>query len=196
MTHPRKMKIAQLYNKAVYKGIETGDWNFLESCFIEMSEYEGDPSVFPEGVFEQITQLLSTTCFLQATGSHNVLRLLQYDWDILSDDQKQKLLSLFEESYFKFKDTLSCFLIAEILGLRYCNAESLDLLNKLSMGALEDVRVFIPMGFFNIASNSSNAQLRIESYRALARMRNDISAIVRAEATNLLAQLPSVDGDP
>jgi hypothetical protein len=183
------------FEAAVREGIATGKWERLEDWIWEECTFvdnEGTPSEgdsFSGEVFQNILSLLRQQDFLDADGSFNVLRILENEWALLSGPQKEQLLPALLQAYPKFKDWMSWFLIAEILGDYFVTPAALDALRQLKGCRDEKARSLIPMGLGDMVKKSPDEDLAGRAYRELIGMRNDPSEAVRGEVETSLQRI-------
>src|SRR5260370_19405429 len=66
--------------------------------------HESGPDRFSGRVFDLILELLNKDEFLQMHGSNHLVHMLELEWDLLSDQQKNILLTSLEAAYGRFHD--------------------------------------------------------------------------------------------
>ncbi|MEJ1937176.1 hypothetical protein WDZ92_43840, partial [Nostoc sp. NIES-2111] len=126
--------------------------------------------------------------FLASNGSWHFLKVIEFNFQVLSDAQKDNLLPLLETSYSAFTDWMSWFVISEILGQCFADERAFEILCSLKSLAAEEPRSLIPHGFEHIARESRNEDLARKAYAELLQMRDDVSPQVRDEVQISLAQ--------
>ncbi len=177
----------------VASAISNRDKKELESCVDEFAEYcfeEQAPSEkeLSQAVFDFIVGRMRDESFQLMDGSWFLLRLVQTDFGRLTNGQKAALLVCFRETYAKFRDFMSCFLISEILGKYYSDANAVELLEDLSRVGADAPRALVPMGLGYVA-RSADGDVSSRAIDCLRRMRLDESAEVRAEVELALRKL-------
>ena len=183
--------------EATRLGLEHNTWKSLdewigrESSFSYNSDnYEqSDDIVFDELVFNEIISLLSNECFLNSEGSSHVLRILEYDWKTLSGHQKATLLPAITTAFTNLSDSLSVFIVSELLGEYYCSESSFKALKSLRNVSEDMQRALIPVGLYYIAKTSTDQKLARLAHDELVKMNADKSEQVRAEVIMHLAKL-------
>ena len=172
---------------ALERGLTAGDWSLLEKWISRESSFSfnydsHDPNdVFDEAIFERIVQALASQDLQKAQGASSLLQILEYDWSRLSTRQRNRLLLALEQSFSKFEDEMCWFLIVELLGKYYLNAEALSVLIRLKTVEAEAPRSLIPVGLSYIVNRTENKILFEKAYLELVQMRSDSSEQVRQE---------------
>ena len=186
------MKIKD-FDDAINLGVASADWSRMEKWIVENSSFVYDnfteEANFPEDVFGSIINLFNQKKFLDAEGSHNVLSIIESDWAILTNQQKERLMPLLEKSYYHFRDAMSWFLISEIFGRFYCNEASLQTLCRLNYGQQLEASSLLPMGIHYVATSCPDAHVREAAVNALKRMSNDSNELTSEEASKFLERL-------
>jgi len=187
----------ETFKLAVNNGLATGDWQLMtdwinkESSF-SFNERKGDNQPFDEQVFGCIIDLLRQADFLEAEDSSVVLSVIENDWSLLTVEQKSRLLSGIVQAYPSFKDPISCFIIAEILGEYFADEDAFHALQHLESVEREEPRSLVPMGFEQIVRHSSK-ELATRAFKEIIKMREDDFEQVRMEADISLNRLASQD---
>lgn len=179
---------------AVEEAVAGGDASRLEAavnvfasfCF---KEELTDLDTFPEGALTALLQITRRPEFLRLKGSYHLLMLFEFDWGRLLDGQKARLLDALTETYDKYSDWMSCFVISELLGEYFCNEASFRALTRLQKTPNVTARALIPHGYEHIARQAPAAELRREALTRLTAMKNDPSPEVRHEVEVALAKV-------
>jgi hypothetical protein len=148
--------------------------------------------LFPVEHFELLMKLLCQTAFLEAEGSWHFLKLLESNWGILSDYQKEQLLPALEAVYGCFTDWMSWFVISEILGSYYANEQALQSLQRLKNLPQEGPRSFVPHGLEHIVKDCKDQRVAKMAFVELLQMKADPSEDVRDEAEISLERLANI----
>lgn len=183
------VSVAQIIRDSVSKqdraSLATCLTHFASFCFKELDQARP----FPEIVFDTAVQLMSARELLEMEGSHELLLLFEYDWAHLTEVQKQRLLEAMRGSFGRFADWMSQFVISELLGEYYCNADSFRVLCELKANSSESARTFVPHGFEHIARQAKDASLRNAALAQLQSMLKDPSSDVQNEVLEALANV-------
>jgi hypothetical protein len=182
------------FDHAVRVAQETGCWDVFEEWITSNSSFSYNYGasaydVFSTDVLSRILELLSRREFLALQGTSNILRLIEYDWSTFSPDQRNQVLTSVEQAFPYFTDKLSWFLTAELLGEYACNHDALEALQRLTRVADPEARSFVASGFEQLAVCSSDSTLTRAASASLERMREDPSALVRAEASECIRRV-------
>src|SRR5437016_1364419 len=83
----------------------------LKSGAYEIDTVAMCADTFPERSFAFILTLMQQLAFLGLEGSYYLLSLFSdtTNWEILSENQKERLLPALERAYGNFSDWMSCF---------------------------------------------------------------------------------------
>ena len=179
------------FNQAVADGIQMDNWEPLKAWTLSESSFSYNygseaEEVFDEGVFQDILLLLKQQDFLDAKGSFHVLRIIEYDWSLLTTRQKAELLIPLQVGYSLFKSPMSWFIIAEILGEFYADVNSFRVLQELKKISKDGPRSLLPMAFYQIIQNCQDGSLSQEAYKELKSMSDDPTRDIKNEAEALL----------
>lgn len=183
--HPARAISAAIRNRNASQ-IHASVEEFAEFCF---KEYSPDLDPFPEEVFGLILECMSDNTFLGMSGSYQLLMLFEYDWARLSESQRDRLLEALRESYEKYRDWMSQFVISEILGEYYCDERALHVLIDLQQTSNETARALVPHGFEHVARQGGSDRLGEIARTQLLSMARDPSAKVQNEVAVALSNI-------
>jgi len=178
---------SKAFDAAISLGLSSNNWSLLnewitlESSFTYNYGATPEDEHFDDGIYTRIIDLLNQEDFLQSKGSFNVLLTLEYDWSLLTETQKRKLLPELAKAYPNFNESMAWFLIAELLGEYYADASSLEVLLHLKSVNLDEARSLIVMGLEKVVKNSIDKVVTQKAYAELLKMKLDSSEIVRNE---------------
>ncbi len=165
--------------KTLYQAIVEKNYSEIKKFAQELDDVILDH--FPENCFQLILDLLELPSFLDLENSHNFLFVLLVNWEYLSNNQKNKLIPLLENSYELFKDWYSCFIISEIFGDKLHNKKVFEILCQLKNITSEMPRSFIPHAFEHIVIKTSEQNLKLSAFNKIREMKKDHSQKVRNE---------------
>lgn len=177
-------KLAQLLNKA----IEDNDGKSLAKLKDYMDELNLRSGCFLEENFNLIVSCMQQKKFLESKKSSNLLYIF-YDWESLSESQKDRLLPELENAYGKLKDWRSWFMISEFLGEYYQNIKAFEALCRLKMLKASGPRSLVPHGFEHIVTDAVDKNLAKKAFNELMQMKNDPSEDVRNEVLTSLQRI-------
>lgn len=167
---------------SILKSLCEGDLEKLIDCEASIEDYLFGLQLFPNKLIEMLTRLLGNKTFLCADGSWHILKLLHYECEKISPQQWIYLLTQIENSFFEFKDWMSCFILTEIIGKDFSTSESFSVVMRLGNTKNEILRSYIPNALEGFIENSNNDEIKQEAYNALINMRDDLSTVVATEA--------------
>jgi hypothetical protein len=144
---------------------------------------------FPSEIFDFCLNIFHDPAFLGFDRSWYLMFVFDLNFDLLSFEQQNILLSELEMLFGKTKYWMSNFMITQILGKRYRDERALKVLTRLMKIADENPRSFVPHGFEHIALTFQNESLANQAYSQLIRMQNDPSIKVREEVSASLLKV-------
>ncbi len=182
------MTLVQELKDIVNQATLTGDWSDLNAytdincSFTFNLSPPNDSNVFDEKLFEYMVELLSTPTFIADQQCHYIINIIEYDFNLLSSVQRQRVLEVLDTAFEQISDPLGIFLVAEILGEYFCNDNSLCILVRHKDSVSEAVRELVATGLGYIARNDGNKDLASRAQNILNEMLSDSSPEVRVEA--------------
>jgi hypothetical protein len=179
----------ELLHKLIYQAIAASDGTRLREHAYTMETSALEADHFAEHDFELILDLLNQRNFLEMTGSFYILRVLENNWESLSDEQKERLLPALETAYGLFNDWMSWFVISELLGEYFGDEQALRVLSHLKSLHGEGPRSLVPHGLEHIVKGAGDEDLVRKAYTELSGMGNDPSEQVRDEVSLSLQRL-------
>jgi hypothetical protein len=150
---------------------------FDSYCFEEKHE-----ELFPILLFEKIISLMTDINFQQLNDTSDIIFIFEREWGKLNVEQKTILLKAIENTYGKFADSLTHFILAELLGRFFASNESEAVLHALSAISNDEARAFIAMGYRKLFSHKKENPDRNKMLNKLRVMLKDKSESVRTEA--------------
>ncbi|AFZ24732.1 hypothetical protein Cylst_2523 [Cylindrospermum stagnale PCC 7417] len=179
----------QIIEEAIEQAMAVGEEMQMEECADAISGNMSMKNYFPEYFFDLIIDLLKQQKFLVSQGSSHFLTVLEFNFRLLSDVQKDSLLPLLETAYPSFTDWMSWFVISELLGQYFADERAFEILCRLKNVAAEQPRSLVPHGFEHIVRDSGNEALAKKAYAELLEMKSDVSPQVRDEVETSLKQI-------
>lgn len=179
----------ELLHNLIYQAIAADDSAQLREYAYAMETSALGADHFPEHNFELILALLNRREFLEMEGSFYVLRVLKNDCNLLTDQQKERLLPALETAYGSFHDWMTWFVVSELLGEYFGDEPALRALSRLKTLCAEGPRSLVPHGLEHIVKGASGEDLASEAYTELLGLRNDPSEQVRDEVSLSLRRL-------
>ncbi|HMA34192.1 MAG TPA: hypothetical protein VKY74_06880 [Chloroflexia bacterium] len=169
--------------------IAAGDGEQLEAAGYQLGTLSIERGHFPERSFDSLLDLMNRQDFLDLEGSYHLLNVLDFQWEDLSERQKERLLPSLESSYARFKDHMSWVMISVLLGEQYKNEEAFQALRRLRSVEDEVQRSWVSHGLEHIVDSSGDDSLSRKAYAELVQMRNDPSEYVRHGVEGFLWEL-------
>jgi hypothetical protein len=190
--------------EAIDRGIKEGNWNKLkelitDECSMTMN-YGADVAdpPFGERAFHILAETLKMPAYWSAQGSSNLIRIIEYDWSVLSPEQKSTVIPLLRNAFPHMVDDLALFLIVELLGEFVGGPEGLDALHIASTTSEGHRRAFIPNGLAEAYNGSSDAAVREAALAELNILAADDWHETKREAEAAIEKIKrlSDDADP
>ena len=175
--------------EAIRQAVLKGDEDSLKQQTFELDSHLTEVGSFSVDLFQELLRIIALPEFLNLDGSYVLLKIFEYSFDYLSEEQKTELLQTLEAVYDSFTDFTSCFLISEIIGELYGDERALQTLRRLKTTKAEMPRSMVPHGLEYFVKKSSNPQLAGLAFNELMQMKSDPSEDVRDEVSTSLAQL-------
>jgi hypothetical protein len=169
--------------------VASGDSASIEGLVFDFGMLVLEEGSFPQGCFDQILTVLSNDQFRRLESSWKMLRVFEYNWDDLSEQQRSALLVALEMAYKSFADWMACFVISGILGELYRDDRAFATLCRLKSESDEMPRSFIPHGFEHIVRDTSDPALAGRALAELKAMQMDLSERVVREVAESLGRL-------
>jgi len=181
----RETKLIEAVHQAVLKGDEGG----LQKHTYDLDLYLMEVGYFPADLFHEFVQIIALPEFRAMEGSFALLKIIEYGFDYLNEEQKSALLEVFENSYASFADFTSCFLIAEIIAESYGGERALETFRRLKTSKADMPRSMVPHGLEYLVKETSEPEIARQAFNELLQMKSDVSEDVRDEVDTSLAQL-------
>jgi hypothetical protein len=131
---------------------------------------------WPNSFFDGLLSLLEDPKFLALEESWNLLDFLNGNWDVLCEEQRERLRPILAAAFDEYGNWMGAFLTAEILGEHYTDEETLAVLKSLSRTAKLPARPLVPHGLVYLARATADERLRssaVEQLRHLSRSENE-----------------------
>ena len=175
--------------EALRGAVSKGDQGNLEKQTYDLDTHLMEAGNFSANLFQELLRIIALPEFLAMEGSFVLLRVIEYGFEYLSEEQKTKLLEVLEESYSSFTDFTSCFQIAEIIGESYGGERGLQTLRRLKTSKADIPRSMVPHGLEYFIKHSGDPELSRQAFNELMLMKSDPSDDVRDEVNTSLVQL-------
>lgn len=175
--------------KDIHQAISDKNIIGFEKCVNDLDNGLFGVNHFPSEVFELVISLLKQKNFLELDDSWHLLTFIEFNWELISSSQKDRLLLSLEIAYVKFKEWMGQFVISAMLGEYFANEQAFEVLCRLGISENEDLRYFIPHGFEHIIRDSNDKELSQKAYNHLLQMKSDPSEEVREQAENSLLKV-------
>ncbi len=168
-----------------------GDQDALSDCafYFMMVCCEAGISTFPDALFNLIVTTMQDPVFLANEDAWKVLTILTSDWDMVTEDQRHRLLPAIEEAYTRFQHWMNVFNLSEILGDSYCDERAFKVVDRLYKLSSDMPRQFLPHVLEHLAKDAADQSLRDRALEKLRRIAATDSGATKREAQDSLAKL-------
>ncbi|MCE5200699.1 MAG: hypothetical protein ABFD54_01650 [Armatimonadota bacterium] len=161
-----------------------------DDLFDHILSMEGD---LEESIFQIILEFMCRPDFQDLEGAWHLLFNFKTGWEDISDDQKQRLLPVLEETYPLYTHWMTCFTISGLLGEFYHDERALLVLGRLAKIDAEMPRSFVPHGLEHLINDSISKDITHKALSLIYSMREDASEKVRGEVEESLGRLARTD---
>ncbi len=147
----------------------------------------------PRDAFAKFITLLSDQRVQRLENSSYIVNLFLLLFDRLTPAQRERLRILLADTYGKFADFNSRFIMTEIIGMHYADAWALETLTRFSRGRAPTDRELVPYGLRLMCSHASDAKIRAKSKFALEQLLRHSDAALRQEACAEYAKVEAAE---
>ena len=138
--------------------------------------------------FLATTDLLRSESFLRLARSWKLVHSVDLNWEMLSASQQTALRDILVATFDKHADFMGAFVIGEMLGRRYGDAQALEVLSGLAVSAALPARALVPHGLETLAREGA-LDIRDAALDQLRSLLNSSTEEVRAEAAECLERV-------
>jgi hypothetical protein len=182
------------FQKSVTSAISRHDSDALSEAISKCATYCEKAvqswEAFPERTFQFLMELLTQDRIVEFEGAYNLFLIFRHEWSRLSCLQREKLLALLSDAYRKPMAEMTRFVVCELLGEFYANAEAFALLKQFGKMQSEESRLFVPHGLEHLIEETADPDIRAAAIDLLGTFQGDVSERVREEA---LAAADAID---
>lgn len=163
----------------------------MKPLLIELDGAVLEVEVWPDDFFRRIVELQQDADFRHLDDSWMLLHFVCNNWEQLSSDQRRELRDVLISGFDKYQNWMGAFVTSEILGERYADKLSLEVLTDLGRRASLPARAAVPHGLETLAMTTPLESLRTLAVERLQEMTKNQSEQVRNEALTSLRKLGS-----
>jgi hypothetical protein len=147
----------------------------------------------PIDFIEGLNRLVASTDFLSTPTSWKLLHTINSFWELFAAHRTEEFRNILTATFDRDNNWMNAFVIAEILGERYPDLQTLAILENLSRIAKLPERSLVPHGIEYLAKTTADKSLRERAIALLEHLRSDSSEPVRDEASRSLLILERGD---
>jgi hypothetical protein len=174
---------------ALRSAIDRRDADAVEDAIRQLESFL-EEGVWPVDVFETVRRLLLDPRFLPLRTSYGIARLIQHNWQELSEAQRTDLEPALASAFDKFGDWLGTFVVAEIFGDLYADDEAFATLDRLSSSAAtRPACALAAYGLGRLARTVREGPLYTRVIERLEALTNSDAPEIHQEAVEALARL-------
>jgi hypothetical protein len=175
---------AQIRNADVFR-TEKDFFDWVVKAEFELVSHD----TFPPVLWQALLNVFRTDV-PDHSGYWQLLHFIQNNDVMLSSDQREQIKFLLVQIFPRFKDWMSAFVAAEMLGAYYANdEEGLQVLNNLAQKSQGSVLACLPHAIETVFRETSSDEIRAKALKELKNLSTHSSELVRQEATISLAKV-------
>lgn len=169
--------------------ISSGDTRRQERIFAELDEkFLADGVIHPE-VFSALCEGLGDAAVLASEESASLVKIFEYNADLLDEEQRTRVTACLEAGYGNFKDPASSILTVELIVDLLAEEAALAVLSRLRRIRDEFPRATAVYGIRRLGKKVRNSAFIGQVVAEIANMKNDPSQLVRQEVGRSLSEL-------
>ena len=173
--------------------ILTGDAHAQDSVFMGLDLAISDALAFSDDCFNALLKAMHEHTISQAAGAIKLIKIFEYNRDLLSAVQHQRLNTCLAQTYSNFADPGSLMLILELLVDGQQNPdETLRVFKTIAAKSQPPALALIPYGLLYLCKKHPGAAIAKRAKQLLNPMLNHPAAEVRTEAEQALAKIGSL----
>jgi hypothetical protein len=138
-------------------------------------------------------QLFDSNDFLATQTSWKLLHTINSFWELFAGRRTEELRNILVATFDRGNNWMNAFVIAEILGERYPDLQTLVIFENLSRTAKLPERALVPHGIEYLADTTADKSLRERAIALLEQLQSDASEQVRDEVSQSLRILKRID---
>jgi hypothetical protein len=192
MDTPLEMSEAR-FQEMVTSAIERRDSEALSEAISRSATYcekqVQDWEAIPDSTFQFLVDLLARDQVVEFEGAHYLFLLFRHEWARLSDLQRKTLLPVLGDAYKKPMAQMTRFVVCELLGEFYANAQALEFFKEFGKMQSEGSRLFVPHGLEHLIEEVVDPDVRAAALDFLWTFQSDSSERVREEAFAVIAAI-------
>ena len=162
---------------ALRQAVSSGDEDSLQKHTYDLDSHLMEVGYFPLDLFQEFVQIIALPEFRAMEGSFVLLKIIEFGFDYLNDEQKSALLETFENFYASFADFTSCFLISEIIAESYGGQRALETFRRLKTSKADMPRSMVPHGLEYPGQKTNEPQIARQALQRVAA--NEIRCVRR-----------------
>jgi hypothetical protein len=174
---------------ALRQAVSSGDEEGLQKHTYDLDSHLMEVGHFTPDLFQEFVQIIALPEFRAMEGSFALLKIVEFGFDYLNDEQKSALLETFEKFYESFADFTTCFLISEIIAESYGGQRAVETFRRLKTSKTDMPRSMIPHGLEYLVKKTNEPEIARQAFNELLQMKSDVSEDVRNEVDTSMAQL-------
>jgi len=171
-------KLASALHKAIVAENIAAQEDLYQRLDLEISDH----LFCPEECFRALLDAIADDAIAKVNESSRLIKLFEYNLDILDSSQVSNLYQSLESAYPGFVDPASLILILELLVAGHDSQESLDMLQRLTRKSKIPARALLPYGLQYLCKISADGQIFEKVISSIQLLLKDPSKDVRNEA--------------
>lgn len=155
---------------ALLIGLDSNNENATRDAIFTIKRSQWAEKSMQGEVFAALIEVLTSNIALQSKYTCLVVLYFESSFKLLDSEQKRQLLSLIESKYGLYKDWMVQFSFLEILGEKFSNIESLNVVRRLNKKVRGKLRLFIPHAFEHHVTDSQSKLVQAIAFNELKKL--------------------------
>ena len=139
--------------------IIVGDASAQADAFQDLDLAISDEPIFNSECFDVLLEAISNQSVGKASGSSHLIKIFEYNRDLLDEQQLQRLNESLYNVYAEYIDPAASILILELLVEGYSKEEALSMLKKLSSEVKSPALALIPYGLQYLCKRTRDSEI-------------------------------------
>lgn len=175
--------------RSIRDALRTDDLRAVRAWCFDALESIMESDAWQDELFARLLDVMGTEVFCNAAHGFLIPKLVCDEWENLSSAQIEALMPVLHAACLRVRNFQTCFVLAEILGERLANRESLSALAQMTQSTNHEKRGCAAHGLGLLAQSADDSLPKKLATTTLRALLGDENRDVRAEAQNALKRL-------
>ncbi len=151
-------------------GLVSNDEDVTREAIFAMKRSQWAEKSILDSTFSALIEVLASNVAQRSKHTSFIVYYFESSFKFLDFNQKKQLLSLIESRYDSYKDWMVQFSFSEILGEKFSNLASLNVVKRLNRRTRGQFKLFIPHAFEHHATNSHSTLVKAIALNELKKL--------------------------